>query len=229
VSALALGVADPAQGQSGALLAPGKAGAATAALAPGKAGGAAAVAAPERAQVRRAPDRVLAGRPVRLRGFVSSGRRGRPVLLQRRTDRGWRTVDRTRTRRGGAFAASWRPSDVGRHALRVRPGGGRAGRPGEPGRPRVVRVFRRAVASWFGPGFYGQRTACGQTMAPGTLGVAHKGLPCGTRVTFVHEGRTVTVPVIDRGPFVGSREWDLTAAARQRLGAPSTGLIWSSH
>jgi rare lipoprotein A len=85
------------------------------------------------------------------------------------------------------------------------------------------------MASYFGPGFYGQRTACGRTLAPGTLGVAHKGLPCGTRVTFVSGRRTVTVPVIDRGPFVGSREWDLTAAARQRLGTAPTALVWSSR
>ncbi len=61
------------------------------------------------------------------------------------------------------------------------------------------------------------------------LGVAHKGLPCGTRVTFVRGRRSVTVPVIDRGPFVGSREWDLTGAARERLAITPTDVIWSSH
>jgi hypothetical protein len=182
------------------------------------------------ARVRRAPAHVLAGRPVTLRGALASGRRGRPVLLQRRTDRGWRTVERTRTRRRGAFTAAWRARELGRHVLRARPGGGRAGgRPGRPGRPRVVRVFRPAVFSWFGPGFYGRRTACGQTLAPGMLGVANKRLPCGTKVTFANAGRSVTVPVIDRGPFVGAREWDLTAATRARIAAPSTGTVWVSH
>jgi rare lipoprotein A len=199
-----------------------------AAAAPGQVGGAVAHPSPERVRVREAPHRVLAGREVRLSGVVTSRRRGRPVVLQLRTQRGWRTVDRARTRRDGAFVASWRPDVLGRHALRARPGGGGSGRVGPAARPRVVRVFRLAMASWFGPGFYGRRTACGRTLGLGTLGVAHKRLRCGTRVTFAHAGRTVTIPVIDRGPYVGAREWDLTAAARQRLRAPSTGMVWSS-
>jgi rare lipoprotein A (peptidoglycan hydrolase) len=59
--------------------------------------------------------------------------------------------------------------------------------------------------------------------------VAHKRLRCGTRVTFRYGSRTVTVPVIDRGPFVGNREWDLTAATKRALGFPSTGVIWSTR
>jgi hypothetical protein len=215
-SGLALSPVAPAHADSGA----------TAAPAPG---GAAVAARAERVRVRRAPHRVLAGRPVRLSGVITSRRRGRPVVLQLRTPRGWRTVDRARTRRRGAWVTSWRADVLGRHALRARPGGRRSARLGAPGRPRVVRVFRRSLVSWFGPGFYGRRTACGHTLGPATLGVAHKWLACGSRVTFAHAGRTVTVPVIDRGPYVGAREWDLTAATRQRLRAPSTGMVWSSR
>ena len=47
-----------------------------------------------------------------------------------------------------------------------------------------LRVYRWAYASWYGPGLYGNRTACGQTLGYGTLGVAHKSLPCGAKVTF---------------------------------------------
>jgi hypothetical protein len=69
--------------------------------------------------------------------------------------------------------------------------------------------------SWYGPGFYGKRTACGLAMTRTLLGVAHRSLPCGTKVTFRDPGtgETVTVPVVDRGPYVKGRVWDLTAGA----------------
>ncbi|MGH2498961.1 MAG: septal ring lytic transglycosylase RlpA family protein [Solirubrobacteraceae bacterium] len=76
------------------------------------------------------------------------------------------------------------------------------------------------VASWFGPGFYGNRTACGQIYTSTMPGVAHRTLPCGTQVTLSYAGRTVTVGVIDRGPFVAGREFDLTNATRLALGCP---------
>ena len=90
-------------------------------------------------------------------------------------------------------------------------------------------VYRSSAASWYGPGFYGNRTACGQTLGRGTLGVAHKSLPCGTRVTLRYKGRTVVAPVIDRGPYAGNREWDLTGATKRALGFPSTGSVWSTR
>jgi rare lipoprotein A (peptidoglycan hydrolase) len=67
--------------------------------------------------------------------------------------------------------------------------------------------------SWYGPGFYGNNGACG--MVPGgiqkdTVGVAHKTLPCGTRVAFRYNGVTVIARVIDRGPYVAGRQWDMT-------------------
>jgi rare lipoprotein A (peptidoglycan hydrolase) len=74
------------------------------------------------------------------------------------------------------------------------------------------------LASWYGPGFYGNRTACGQTYSQSILGVAHKSLPCGTKVWFSMNGHMVLAPVIDRGPYVGGRTWDLSAALKARLG-----------
>lgn len=74
--------------------------------------------------------------------------------------------------------------------------------------------------SYYGPGLYGRRTACGQALTPGLLGVAHRGLPCGSLVTLRHGSATVTVPVVDRGPYVLSREFDLTFATRDALGCP---------
>lgn len=81
--------------------------------------------------------------------------------------------------------------------------------------------------SWYGPGFYGKRTACGYAMTESLVGVAHRTLPCGTRVTFRNpvNGRTVTARVVDRGPYVGGRIWDLTGGLCLALGHCYTGSI----
>jgi hypothetical protein len=95
-------------------------------------------------------------------------------------------------------------------------------------RPALLGLMRVLRATWYGPGFYGKRTACGRRLAPHTLGVAHRKLPCGTRVTFFHDGRFLTLPVIDRGPFARGVAWDLTAAAAKKLGFRSTGSLRSA-
>lgn len=83
-------------------------------------------------------------------------------------------------------------------------------------------------ASFYGPGFYGKRTACGLAYTEAIMGVAHRSLPCGTLVTFRNpsSGRTITVPVIDRGPYVAGRTWDLSGAACVALGHCYTGPIY---
>jgi peptidoglycan hydrolase-like protein with peptidoglycan-binding domain len=96
-------------------------------------------------------------------------------------------------------------------------------------RPLLVRLMGMRVATWYGPGFYGRRTACGKRLAPGTLGVAHRSLPCGTPVTFYKGGRFVTVPVIDRGPFRRGVSYDLTAATAHRLHLAATARLRSLH
>ena len=74
------------------------------------------------------------------------------------------------------------------------------------------------LASWYGPGFYGNRTACGQTFTPEILGVAHRTLPCGTALTLTYSGRSLIVRVIDRGPYVAGRTLDLSSATKVALG-----------
>ena len=85
--------------------------------------------------------------------------------------------------------------------------------------------MRSAGASWYGPGLYGNHTACGQTLRPNTLGVAHKTLPCGTTVKFLYHGKTLITQVIDRGPYVNGRAWDLTEAASEALGFEGVGQV----
>src|SRR4029079_6560841 len=67
-----------------------------------------------------------------------------------------------------------------------------------------VNVYRHAQASWYGPGLYGNHLGCGGTLTPGSLGVANKSLPCGTKVTLRHRGRPLPVPAVSRGPYGGN-------------------------
>jgi rare lipoprotein A (peptidoglycan hydrolase) len=83
-------------------------------------------------------------------------------------------------------------------------------------------------ATYYGPGLYGNRTACGQTLTPDLVGVAHRSLPCGTQVEFEWHGRTVVAPVVDRGPFGSTQyQWDLTEATCRRLSVPGDNRCMS--
>jgi rare lipoprotein A (peptidoglycan hydrolase) len=98
-------------------------------------------------------------------------------------------------------------------------------------RPAVVRKPAWRLdgnVSWYGPGFYGNRTACGLALTRGLIGVAHRTLPCGTIVTFRNpaNGRVVTAPVVDRGPYVRGRQWDLTAGLCLKLDHCYTGALY---
>jgi hypothetical protein len=83
--------------------------------------------------------------------------------------------------------------------------------------------WRRALASRFDD--YGAELACGGVLERDELGVASRTLPCGTPVTFAYRGRVVTVPVIDRGPYVAGREWDLTGATAEALAFPGLATV----
>jgi rare lipoprotein A (peptidoglycan hydrolase) len=94
----------------------------------------------------------------------------------------------------------------------------------QQGSPQPARAadYQPAKATWYGPGLYGHKTACGATLTHRTLGVAHKRLPCGTAVALRYHGRTVVVPVIDRGPYSRGVDYDLTYATAQKLGMTET-------
>ncbi len=86
-----------------------------------------------------------------------------------------------------------------------------------PGRYNV------SIASFYD--LYGSGVACGGVLHPWTLGVANKTLPCGTEVIFRYGDRAIRIPVIDRGPYIAGREWDLTGAAAEALHFPGLGPI----
>jgi len=86
----------------------------------------------------------------------------------------------------------------------------------------MIRSMPKAEASYYD--LAGNSTACGQTLTHATIGVAHKTLPCGTKITFAYHGRTIIAPVIDRGPYTKGRTFDLTAAAADQLGLTAAGV-----
>ena len=82
------------------------------------------------------------------------------------------------------------------------------------------------VASYYGPGFHGRRTANGETFNMHAMTAAHRTLPFGTKlkVTNLANGKSTIVRVNDRGPYVGGRIIDLSVAAAQQIGSTSSGV-----
>ncbi|HEV7483992.1 MAG TPA: septal ring lytic transglycosylase RlpA family protein [Solirubrobacterales bacterium] len=134
----------------------------------------------------------------------------------------------TRTKADGSFALRWSPEQIGNYAVRAFGVHDRHSR-GSASEARRLTSFRQAGASYYGPGLYGNGVACGGTLMPGTLGVANKTLPCGTMVKLRYHGHSVTVPVIDRGPYVAGRDYDLTEATKLRLGFPGVGTVLANR
>ena len=170
------------------------------------------------------PNDIKGGRRPRFFGTMNPRVGGRKVRIQMRVDGDWKLIRRVEVG-DGVFSGRWRPKVRGRREMRAVFSGDELSWPTK--RKERLWIYRRAEATWYGPGFYGQTTACGQTLRKRTLGVAHRTLPCGTLVDFLFKGRTVSVKVIDRGPF-GEADWDLTKATKDRLhfeGRDEVGFI----
>jgi rare lipoprotein A len=181
----------------------------------------------ERIRVEATDHHILEGDRTTVRGYMKPRDKGRVVWIEARWrgSQGWRIVAKDKTGSSGRFGDHWEPPHVGYYSMRAVLTGSDA----EPRRVKGgVTVYYASEASYYGPGFWGGSTACGQTLEPDTIGVAHKTLPCGTKVRFYYHGHKVTAPVIDRGPYSGNREWDLTEATKDRLHFPSTGTVWAA-
>jgi len=171
---------------------------------------------------------VTLGNRTLVKGVLRPARPGRRVQLQVGTPDGWETVARDVTNRRGAYRLRFAPDTPSAMPARVAFAGD-ARTHAVARNIGTINVFRRALASWYGPGLYGGQLACGGRLSPGTLGVAHKELPCGTKITLRYGSRSVRVPVVDRGPYVGAREFDLTSATRDRLGFSGSGTVLATR
>ncbi len=179
-------------------------------------------AAPEAEPGLVASAHVLVGKVAAFRGMLPDDA-GRIVTIERLDDEtgAWLPIATAPIGEDGAYLARWRADVAGRLTTRATVGSdapptGAALALSAPLETSMT-VYRPAVASWYGPGFYGRKTACGLRMSRKLMGVAHRKLPCGTPVAISYEGNAITVPVVDRGPFVKGRRWDLTAAAAKAL------------
>ena len=93
-------------------------------------------------------------------------------------------------------------------------------------RKDLAGTLKSGFATWYGPGFYGNRTACGQKLTTRTVGFAtHTSSPmkCGAKVVFKYGGNWVRATKIDTGP--GVRCFDLTNGLKRKLGFPSSGRV----
>ena len=175
----------------------------------------------------------LLGRHLTFTGAATPQSAGETIIVQRlnRQD-AWVSVAAATVAAGGAFSVVWRTNHVGRLIIRAIlertpnfKGTANSTGTGEPPPTLLVTVFRPARATFYGQGFYGQRTACGQILRRGTLGVASRTLKCGTPVQLYYGGRMIVVPVIDRGPYANGAKWDLTQATANQLGITGTVTI----
>lgn len=182
----------------------------------------------ERINVRSRTETRVAGRHTRVGETVKVRGKVSPAGAERRVVVEIGVADEVTTaNRDGRFELDWRAPRPGIYPVAVRARSNRVAT-GSRDPAGKVTAYRSATASWYGPGLYGNPMACGGTLTPSTMGVAHRTMPCGTKLRLRHGGRTVTVPVVDRGPFAGDREFDLTSATKQALRFGDLGTVLTS-
>ena len=137
----------------------------------------------------------------------------------------WTPVAVVHAQSDGTFTATWHTARAEQVSVRALLQGSQASSATASPPDVTVTVYRRAVATLYGPGFYGHRTACGTILRRRTIGVANRTLPCGTDVQVYYDGSVITVPVIDRGPYAHGATWDLTMATARALGMEGTGVV----
>jgi hypothetical protein len=160
-------------------------------------------------------------------GTIPSSSAGSVVEIERLgRETGWTWAPTAHGTAGpdGSFTAFWPANHIGRFEIRAMVEGSGATPVGAPSPTLTATVFRPAIATWYGPGSYGVKTACGVRLRKTTLGVANRTLRCGMPVAIYYKGKEMTVPVIDRGPYANHADWDLTAAAAKALGTYAAGI-----
>ena len=168
---------------------------------------------------------VLRGRKASVAGTVRPAVAGRAVALERSEGGRWSRLASARTDARGRYRLTAAGEETGSAPVRVRFAGDRSNAPAQRTAGRLS-VYRPAMASRYD--LYGGPLACGGSLGYDSMVVAHKSLPCGTRVTVRYAGRTARATVRDRGPFVGGREFDLAGAVARKLGFEGVGTVWVS-
>jgi rare lipoprotein A (peptidoglycan hydrolase) len=160
-------------------------------------------------------------------GTVPASDAGDAIEIERlghETNWQWAPTAGSTVASNGGFSTTWLTNHIGAFSIRAIVQSASAHAAAVSPALSVI-VYLPAVATWYGPGFYGQRLACGGRLRHSTLGVANRSLPCGTKVALMFQGRTITVPVVDRGPYANHASWDLTAATADALRISGTETI----
>ncbi len=166
----------------------------------------------------------LVGQQQQVSGSLGTTAGGDAVNIQAQAGNSeWTTIATTSAAADGSFQAAWKASTIGRWAIRAQVAGNASAAQSVVTPAATATVYRGATATWYS--LPGSRTACGVRLRRSTIGVAHRTLPCGTLVDVTWGGRSISVPVIDRGPFVRGVHYDLTLAAARNLGFVSAGRV----
>jgi hypothetical protein len=170
----------------------------------------------------------ILGRALTFSGTASQQLAGDMIEIQRsghQTNWTWANTVSATVAADGTFSAVWQANHIGRFAVRAVVTGAAQAHTSGATPSLTTTVYRPSRATEYGPGFYGKKTACGQRLRRGTIGVANRTLKCGESVAIYYHGRTLVVPVIDRGPYANGADWDLTVATGTALGITGTAQI----
>ena len=171
---------------------------------------------------------VIEGRAVTVAGKIDralSPSRTR-IRLQIRLSKRWKTVKSGRvSKKGGRYRLRAKIEAAARYRYRVLLGNSSGGAAHTSSRTSILTgyltVYKQVVATWFGPGFYGNGMACGPKLTKSIIAVAHPSLPCGSTVRLFANGRVLKTKVLDKCRCT----IDLTAGAAKALGINSTRSI----
>ncbi len=153
---------------------------------------------------------------------------GQTIQIQRsghQTNWTWTNTVTATIGSDGSFSAGWQADHIGQFAMRAVVATTDQAQGAAMTPSLTTTVYRPSRATEYGPGFYGRRTACGQRLRRGTIGLANRTLRCGESVAIYYQGKTLVVPVIDRGPYANGADWDLTVATGRALGIKGTAQI----
>jgi rare lipoprotein A len=172
------------------------------------------------------------GHKLNFSGSAPSSDKGRSIEVESAPQgkSSWQKAVKVVVSSKGRFSGSWTPSASGQFSLRAellpRTSADTAAAASIPHTGNLsVEVFKSSEGTLYGPGFYGNKTYCGQTLTKKTLGVASRTLKCGTKVAINYKDHVIVVPVIDRGPYDTKADWDLTMATGKKIGMTATESV----